>query len=153
MHTIRSRWRTDFAGETKDGQQALLGWHSEFVAVLLFDAAGDLLETKQYPLGIDLKKGLGPAVEAIADKKIEDIRRELGFKGKAIRVQPFSVEKWQIRLKLLPLDLEDFLAHPDQFPPEDAEIFRADLEKWKADQNCVLEWGNSYCLDKNGRTI
>src|SRR5438093_7316188 len=98
MHTIRSRWRTYFTGETKDGQQALLGWHSDFIAVLLFDAAGDLLETKQYPLGIDLQKGLGPAVEAIADKKIQDMRREFGFKRKPIRVKPFFIENWQIGL-------------------------------------------------------
>jgi hypothetical protein len=135
-----------------DGTQVLLGWRSDFIGVLFFGKTGELLDTREYPLGIDLRKGLGPAVEAIAEKKIRGVKRLLQFRSGAIQVQPFFIERWGVGLKSLPEDLEEFLAHPDWFEDE-AELYQADLEKWRADRNCVLTWGNSYYLNMDGLTI
>jgi hypothetical protein len=135
-----------------DSTQILLGWVSDFIGVLFFGKAGELLDTAEFPLGIDLRKGLGPAVEAIAEKKIRYVKRLLRFRSGAIHVQPFSVDKWGVRLKLFPDDLEEFLVHPDWFEDE-ADLYGADLEKWREDGNCVLEWGNSYHLNKDGLTM
>lgn len=153
MHTIRSRYRTYYTGSTADGKQVLLGWHSDFIAVLLFDETGKLLETKAYPLGIDLKLGLGPAVEVKARKKIQVIMRELHYRRGPIRVKPFFIESWQVGLRLFPIDLEEFLADPDRFAEDEAQIYKTDIDRWKANQNCILQWGNNYYLDRDGNTI
>jgi hypothetical protein len=153
MHTIRTRPPTYFTGRTPDGKQVLLGWRSDFIAILLFDQTGTLLERRAHPLGIDLRKGLGPAVEAIADAKIRAIKKEIGFSGGPIRVQPFFIHDWRAGIKPFPEDLEDFLSDPSRFPEEDAEIFRADIKSWLDEGNCVLRWGNDYLLGPDGRTL
>src|SRR5262245_59914551 len=120
MHTIRSRPWTYFTGKTPDGRQVLLGWASDFIGVLFFDEAGGLVNTREYPLGIDLRRGLGPAVEAIAAKKIRAVKRELGFRRGPIHVKPFFVESWEVGLKTFSDDLEEFLSEPDRFPEDEA---------------------------------
>jgi len=153
MHTIRPRPWTYFTGETLDGKQVLLGWVTDFIGVLLFDKKGELVSTNEYPLGIDLQRGLGPAVEAIAAKKIRVVKRELGFRRGPIRVQPFSVNGWKVRLKRFPDELEEFLFDPDRYSEDEARLYRTDIERWKVEGNSVLEWGNQYYLDGEGNTI
>jgi hypothetical protein len=152
-HTIRTRPFTYFTGEIADGQQVLLGWLSDFLAVIVFDPTGKLLETRKHSLGIDLKKGLGPAVEAKVGAEIRAMQAQLGFRGGPIQVKPFFIEDWQVWIKTFPEDLEDFLTHPDRFSEQDTEILRADIEEWKTAGNCVLKWGNDYHLGQDGRTL
>ena len=153
MHAIQTRPHTYFTGKTNDEKQVLLGWLGSFVAVVTFDNMGNILETREYPLNIDLKKGLGPIAEAIADKQIRVIRKQLHLHKGPIRVEQFFVERWNIGLKQFPLGLEDFLDRPDAFPEEDAQIFRKDIEDWKNAGNCVLQWGNDYHLGRDGHTL
>jgi len=131
----------------------LLGWVHDFIAVFLFDNTGDLLETREHPLNFDLKKGLGPAVESMVEKRIRVIKQMLSLRKGPIQVNLFFVESWNIGLKQFPLDLEDFLDHPDGFSDEDAQLFRKDVEDWKSAGNCVLSWGNDYLLGGDGHTI
>jgi hypothetical protein len=150
MHTIRAGYQIYFTGNVPDGRQVLLGWVSDFIGVLFFDNTGKLVESREYPLGIDLSRGLGPAVEAVVAKKIRIVKRILGFRRGPIRVQPFCLEGWRVVLKPFPAYLEDFLAHPERFTEEDARVCRRDLHNWKADQRCVLEWDKDYFLNKDG---
>lgn len=147
MPKIQSRPFTYFAGITADGKQALVGANLNSVLVLLFDKQGSLIEIREFPLELDL------ALEAKGRKKILDLRRELGIRKNTIEVQPFFLKHRKIGLKLLPLGLEDFLEHPDDFPPDEAEIFRADIAGWKEAHNCVLVWGNDYHLSADGLSI
>ncbi len=136
-----------------DRKQVLLGWVSDFIGVLFFDAEGEIVDSSVYPLGIDLRGGLGPVVEAIAAKKIRVVKRELEIRPGPIRVEPFFVKGWEVRLKQFPDDLEEFLSTPDRFPEKEAAIYRRDVEQWRAHDNCVLTWGNQYYLDREGNTI
>jgi hypothetical protein len=153
MHAIRTRPRTYFTGKTTDGKQVLLGWVSDFVGVIFFDDMGKIIETREYSLGIDITKGFGPAVEARAKEEIKAIRKQFGVSRGQIKVQPFFIPKWQVELKLFPDDLQDYLDHPDSVAEEDLPIYRTDIERWIANQNYVLKWGNDYYLDKEGNTI
>ena len=155
LHTIRYRPRTFYTGVMADGKQVLFGWHSDFVAVLIFDTMGNLLETREYPLGIDLKQGYGPVVEARALWEILTIKAALHFRGSSIHVKPFFVEKWQLGIKPFPLDLEDYLTHPQDFSDDDAADYRADIARWIAEGNCVLYWGEGYdhFLKRDGNTM
>jgi hypothetical protein len=136
-----------------DGKQVLLGWVSDLIGVLFFDEEGELVSASEYPLGIDLRRGLGPVVEAIAAKRIRAVKRELGIRRGPIRVKPFFVKRWEVGLKLFPDDLEEFLSTPDRFSEDEAPIYWRDVEQWRADENCVLKWGNQYYLDREGNTI
>jgi hypothetical protein len=153
MYTIQTRPHTYFTGTTKDGKQVLLGLLRDMIAVVIFDNMGDLLETREYPVNIDLKKGLGPAVETMVEMRIHDVRQLLTTQHGPITVNPFVVEKWNIALKQFPLDLEDYLEHPDRCSAEDAQLFRKDIEDWKSAGNCVLYWGNDYLLGRDGHTL
>jgi hypothetical protein len=153
MYTIQTRPQAYFTGTTNDGKQVLLGWLRDIIAVVLFDNTGDLLETREYPVNINLKKGLGPVVETMVEKQIQVVRQLLGIREGSIQVNPFFVDSWKIGLKQLPLDLEDYLDHPDGYSEEDARIFRKDIEDWKSAGNCVLYWGNDYLLGRDGHTL
>jgi len=153
MYTIQTRPQGYFTGTTNNGKQVLLGWLHDIIAVVIFDNTGDLLETREYPVNIDLKKGLGPAVEAMVEKQIQVVRQLLSIREGSIQVNPFFVERWDIGLKQFPLDLEDYLDHPDGHSEEDAQIFRKDIEDWKRAGNCVLYWGNDYLLGRDRYTL
>ena len=153
MHTVRSRPWTFFTGSVPDGKQVLLGWVWDYVGVLFFDESGELLETKEYPHGVDLSRGLGPVVEAKVAKAIRLLKRGLRFRRGPIRVKPFSVARWDVALRPFPPDLEEFLACPEQFPEEEVESYRRDVRQWEADQRCALKWGNDHFLDRDGYTI
>jgi hypothetical protein len=153
MHTIRTLPPIYCAGLTGEGKQALLGWLGDFIAVLLFDKTGALVQTKEYPLGIDVRKGLGPAVEAQAKTTVRSVISELAFRKAPIQVKPFFIETWQAGLMELSDDLQDFVDNAHSVSEEDAEVYCRDLERWRAEGNCVLKWGNNYYLDRKGRPI
>jgi hypothetical protein len=153
MYTIQTRPHTYFTGRSNDGKQVLLGWLRDIIAVVIFDNTGHLLESREYPLNIDLKRGLGPAVETMVEKQIHVIRQLLNIRQGPIRVTPFVVDRWNIGLKQFPLDLEEYLDHPEGCSEEDAPIFRKDIEDWKRAGNCVLVWGNDYLLGGDGHTL
>ena len=153
MHTIQSRPHTYFTGKTTDEKQALLGFLGDCIAVVVFDKMGNVLETRDYSLNINRKSGLGPVVEAIAEKQIHVIQQQMDLHEVPIQVKQFFVERWNIGLKQFPLDLEDYLDHPDTFSEEDSHIFRKDIEDWQKAGNCVLQWGNDYLLGRDGYTL
>lgn len=153
MYMIQTRPHTYFTGTTSDEKQMLIGLVRGILAVVMFDKMGDLLEAREQPVDVDLKKGLGPAVEAMLEKQIRAVSQSLGVRMGAIQVNPFFVEKWNIGLKQFPLDLEDYLDHPDGVSEEDARIFRKDIDDWKKTGNCVLYWGNDYLLGRDGHTL
>jgi hypothetical protein len=153
MHTVRSRPWTFFAGSVPDGRQVLLGWVWDFVGILFFDEAGELLEARESPLGIDPRQGFGPAVEAKVARAIRLLRRGLRFRERPIRVKPFSVASWDVALRKYPPYLEEFLDCPDRYGEEDAEFYRRIAQGWEVDQQCALKWGNDHYLDKDGYTI
>jgi hypothetical protein len=153
MHTIRSRPWTFFTGSVPDGRQVLLGWVWDFVGVLFFDQAGQLVETSECPHGVDLSHGFGPVVEVKVAKAIRLLKRGLRFRKSAIHVKPFAIKSWDVALRPFPLHLEEFLACPDRFSEEDAAYYRRDVRQWEADQRCVLKWGNDHFLDRDGNTI
>lgn len=153
MYTIRTRPYAYFTGTTNHGKQVLLGWVNDFIGVIIFDETGNLLETREYPIGIDPKKGLGPAVESIVAKQIRVVKRLLSFHNGPIQVNPFFIERWDVGLKQFPMDLEEFLARPEECPAEDAHFWSRDIEEWIRDGNCVLDWGNDYLIGRDGETL
>jgi hypothetical protein len=150
MHTIRARHGTYWTGKTPDGKQVLLGWVWDFVGVLFFDDQGRVAATREFPIGIDPKQGFGPAVEAKVAKLIRFLKRQLHLRKAPIRVEPFSIEKWEIELRLFPNYLEEVLTRPDRFSEEEAEWLRGRMQQWKADRCCVLTWGNDHFINKDG---
>jgi hypothetical protein len=58
-----------------------------------------------------------------------------------------------VSLKTFSEDLEEFLSAPERFPEDEARIYRQDIERWRANGNCVLQWGNSHYLNRDGITI
>jgi hypothetical protein len=153
MYTIQTRPQTYFTGQAREGKQVLLGWLADVIVVIIFDNDGTLLEVKQHDLGIELSKGFGPEVETIVEKRIKTIQSQLEFRDNPIRVKPFFVDELHMGIKLFPEDLYDYLAHPHRYPTADAELFQADIEKWKAAGNCVLRWDDDYHLDNEGYTL
>ena len=153
MYTIRTRPHTFFTGTTNDGKQVLLGFLRDIIAVAIFDNTGNLFETREYPVKIDLTRGLGPAVEMMVEEQIQIIRQLLSIRNGPIHVNLFFVESWNIGLKQFPLDLEDYLDRPGAYSEEDAKVFCKDIEDWKREGNCVLYWGNDYLLGRDGRTL
>jgi hypothetical protein len=148
MNAIRTRPLTYYTGFTADGRQVLLGWLSNSIVIVFFDAGGTLLKMEEHAL--DLRKSFGPAIEAEVDKKIQAIRERLGIREGPIHVQPFFIENVCAGIKPYPADLQDYLSNPGSYSEEDAQIFRADVERWRAAGNCVLRWGEDYHIDSDG---
>lgn len=153
MYVIRTRTPTYYTGRLPDSSQVLMGWCKEFIVVIVFSEGGNVVELQKHDLAVDTSKGLGPIVEAAVAKQVVEIQQQLGFRDAPIRVQPFFFDDLGVELKVFPDDLEDFLAHPEDFPEDDAEIYRADIQEWESAGNCVLVWGNDYDLDGEGYTI
>jgi hypothetical protein len=78
---------------------------------------------------------------------------EFGFKPGLIHVKRFEEPAESVSIEPLPSYLVEFAADPEGIPEDRRSDHLAELERWVAEGDFVLNTWNDYWLDKDGEVI
>jgi len=155
VFNLRSRPDAYQTGMTSSGDLAVMGMLFPWAVAVFFRPDGAFSAVQQEPLNIDARPSqrFEPFVEAHFLAVLHAWQQKLGFKESPIQVQAFFLSDYRIGIRELPLDLQDYMDNPVQYPEEDQEEFTNDIDSWKAEGNFVFTWGIDYHVSREGETF
>lgn len=140
-------------GTLGDGRQVLMGLLCPDLVAITFDRAGNLLGFDTHPLEfLHPQSGIYNIYDERIGPREEAWHRELEFRPATIEVKRFSIDELGVGIDDYPEHFAEVLDEPDQDEDWKAQI-RKDKERWEADGQFVLYWGNDYWLDHTGEVV
>jgi hypothetical protein len=149
------------AGRDRGGRQVLMGLRYPHVAVMVFAASGELVETIIRPsLFCPKLTATGgpyftedPDFQERLSRQIVSWQTEIGFYERPVVVQRFAVPELSLGIENLPRHFQDFQKDPIDFSEEEQREFPRIINEWTSEGNFVFWWGSDYYLNKNGEII
>lgn len=140
-------------GKTSSGEQIIMGLLCPFITIIIFDANGKYLETKQelweYPapkMGMDgpyqiYNKGFVKNL----DQQIKNIQTNIAFIEGTVSIEEFESDVVESALYIMPnhldeIDLED----------EDSAYLIEEKESWINSKSHCFLWAEEYWLSVDG---
>jgi hypothetical protein len=149
-----------YAGLLPDRRQApVICGNTPDVRVFLFSPEGDYLGHQRRSDAPERppKEAGRPLSDRELDLFIRELHRfladEFGFEPGLIHVKRFEEPAESVSVEPLPGYLVEFAADPEGVPEDRRPYHLAELERWVAEGDFVLNTWNDYWLDKDGEVI
>lgn len=162
MYNVDSHPMGDYiTGRGVAGEQVLIGLRYPYVAGVLFDASGRLVECRLRPLPFHARSMDDGKVHLIEDPDFQESasayiaswEADLGVTEQPIVVDRFAIHELALAIVDLPRHLAEFQRSPIAFSDEEREDYPQIIRQWISEGSFVLRWGSDYYLDRSGAII
>jgi hypothetical protein len=134
-----------YAGWVGEDLQLLAKRYDSLFIIILFDAKGDIIEIIEKPLN-EMK---GETEWEFLENRFQ----KPGIKIDAIAIKTFFLEKYDIGIRDLTWDFEDFLKHEKEYSEKERIDYYYMISQWRLSGNFVFWWKNDFWCDSEGFII
>ena len=146
LYTLQpNEGRRKYAGKFGTNQQILASLYKDKLALLIFDEQGSLQEVFFSPSGEAQKT-------YILDFILKYIFPNV-FEEGPILVQEFYLAEYEIGVKPLSLEYEDFIANMSSYSDEEKLQYEDEIRAWEESGEFVFYWLNDYTCNQEGFII
>jgi hypothetical protein len=139
-----------YAGQTKEGNQVLMGVQLPDIVAVEFSAAGELLHVLSRRIALDPPQNTLDLDSSEVREALDAQQSELGFVPGTIAVRKFFLPDLWIGIADLPEHYQDVIDRPEDYDKERLQELQGDIQTWLDGGDFVLYWVEDYYLNAQG---
>jgi hypothetical protein len=151
LYSLKSHPTYGFCVGRNEKVQAIWGLVGWTTYLLVFSSTGDLLNVQQFSsaeLGVLDSQGNSP--DQILQAATRRFMQEYELSPEAVAVKRCWIGDAMIGIEDVTDNIKESIQFPSSFTDEELEDCSDSLNEWKADEQFVLWWAQSYYVSKEG---